>query len=172
MWVLISTDSMHSALWVSMKPMPPCRLRGCRSGAPFAAARQGSSRARSPTWSRRPGSSGTTRRAASRRPPGFWCGRCCRNAHQMAADKPPAPVTTTRSFFDMERPFTGRGIQKYFKDLPDWPQRARQAVRGAPGLGMPGCSFARPGLCRQVVWWALQADGPVGNPMAASPDLL
>jgi hypothetical protein len=23
MCVLISTDSMHSALWVSMKPMPP-----------------------------------------------------------------------------------------------------------------------------------------------------
>src|ERR671912_1139516 len=105
--------------------------------APLAAARQGSSRARSPTWFSTPGVfwyhslSGLTSTARIL----VWP-RCCRTRTRWPPMKPPAPVTTTRSFLDIHEPFTRReGFYPIFQRLARqgltclWIRQARRGAR-------------------------------------------
>jgi|ERR1700722_2267249 hypothetical protein len=54
--------------------------------------------------------------------------------------KPPAPVTTTRSFFDIDRPFQGeRAFIRLFKDLRGGAGEPRERPSGHPA----GCRAVR-----------------------------
>src|SRR5918995_765454 len=87
--------------------------------APLAAARHDSSRARSPTWFSTPAvawyhsSSGFTSTARTL----VWP-RCTKARTRWPPMNPPAPVTTTRSFLDIDEPFTLRLLHPVFNDLP------------------------------------------------------
>src|SRR5581483_4496037 len=126
MCVLIRTESMHSALLFSMKPMPPIlHARLYTSAAPSTAASQLDLRFKSScrlsTSSNRWYHSGNGFTSTARR---FVCP--CRSSPAIKEPpmKPPAPATTISSFF----------IRIWLVPLPEYRNRSHQMRSGTtPG---------------------------------------